>query len=165
MNNAAAGDIFLQSETILKGGLENLSAPFGLELGKTRLKDLEGTFVITRRQGEGFTGGPVLQVIPRYAEDEADDCIILAFDANNVLDATWFTYPSSSYKEVFSAMSREFDLIDTNSPIKGSNSALFYFTDGQIALHSPLFSQEMTIAYRTHLFDKARMAIAAETYE
>lgn len=164
MSNAAAGDI-LQDATFFKNGLEDLSTPFGLELGKTRLKDLEDRFVISCHQGEGYTGGPVVQVIQRYVDDSPSDCIILAFNAKNVLDAAWFTFPSSAYKDALSYMSREFQLVDTNNPIKGSDSALFYFNAGQIALHSPLFSQEMTIAYRTHEFDRARMSVAADTYE
>lgn len=164
MINVAAGEI-LPTEAFFKAGLEDLSTPFGLELGKTRLNDLEDNFVISCRQGEGYTGGPVVQVIQRYVRDAATDCIILAFDANNTLDAAWFTFPSEVYKEALACMSREFELVDTNSPIKGSDSALFYFKSGQIALHSPLFSQEMTIAYRTHSFDKARMEAAANSYE
>lgn len=146
-------------------GIGDLTKPFGLVLGKTRMKDLEEDFVITCTQGEGFTGGAVVQVIQRIAGDQISDCIMLAFNKEKILDAAWFTLPSADYDKALTDLSNSFQLIDTNSPIKGSNSALFYFSGGQIAVQSPLFSQEMTMTYRTHAFDKARMDAAAQSYE
>ncbi|ELQ8318133.1 hypothetical protein R2571_007056 [Pseudomonas aeruginosa] len=146
-------------------GIGDLTKPFGLVLGKTRMKDLEEDFVITSTQGEGFTGGAVVQVIQRITGDQISDCIILAFNKEKILDAAWFTLPSADYDKALTDLSNSFQLIDTNSPIKGSNSALFYFSGGQIAVQSPLFSQEMTMTYRTHAFDKARMDAAAQSYE
>ncbi|MDX1297828.1 MAG: hypothetical protein R3260_06240 [Pseudomonas sp.] len=142
-----------------------LVKPFGLQIGHTRLKDLEENFVVTCEQGRGFTSGPVVQVIPRYQEDLQVECVVLAFDEHNKLDAAWFTIESSQYETAIDTLRNAFDLVNTNDPIKGSRSALFAYKDGQIAVHAPLFSKEMTVGYRTERFNKARMDAAAEAFE
>lgn len=142
-----------------------LSKPFGLEIGRTKIRDLEEIFVITCEQGTSFTKGPVFQVIPRYIEEPEAECIVLAFDAAGTLDAAWFNLPSDQYQAAVQAMSEAFELLDNNNPIKGSESALFRFDAGQVAVNAPLFSKEMTVGYRTDKFNNARMAAAAETFE
>mgnify|MGYP003136612609 CR=1 FL=1 len=163
MKNAAS---CASAEPVLMGmSPRELSRPFGLELGKTQIRDLEEEFVITCNQGTGFTKGPVLQVIQRYVEEPEAECIVLAFDEKGLLDAAWFNLPADQFQVAAKAMTEAFELVDMNSPIKGSESALFKFCDCEVALHSPLFSKEMTVGYRTIKFNNARMASAAESYE
>lgn len=144
---------------------ECLSAPFGLKLGETSISDLEEEFVVTSEQGKGFTGGPVIQVIPRYEERPDIECIVLAFDKAKKLDAAWFTLNSDQYEDAFAQLHQRFELINTNDPIKGSRSGLFIFEACQISLHAPLFSKEMTLGYRTRKFSQARMNTVSEAYE
>lgn len=154
-----------QQVTLMGLTTEELIQPFGLVLGTTRIRDIEREFVITCEQGRGFTGGPVVQVISRYVESPATECTVLAFDDSGKLDAAFFTIPADQYEQAVSALSAVFELVDMNSPIKGSESALFKAPGVQVALHSPLFSKEMTIGYRTEKFNNARMANAADLYE
>ncbi len=144
---------------------EQLDAPFGLRLGRTTIEELEGEFVITCDQGMGFTGGRIVQVVPRYEEHSDIACMILAFDKSNVLDAAWFTLAADQYENAFNQLQSRFEFKNTNDPIKGSKSSLFVFEFGQITLHAPLFSKEMTLGYRTEKFNAARMASASEAYE
>jgi len=165
MNNAISNTSQPPEATLMGMSSEELCKPFGLELGKTRIRDLEEIFVITCEQGTGFTKGPVYQVIPRYIEEPEAECIVLAFDEKGKLDAAWFNLPSVQFRSAVQILSHRFELLDQNNPIKGSESALFKYADGQVALNAPLFSKEMTLGYRTEKFNNARMAAAADMYE
>jgi len=142
-----------------------LKMPFGLKLGHSTRRDVEKNFVVTEEQGKGFTDGPIVQVIRREQPVSGSDYVVLAFDEEGKLDAAWFTLDAEIFEEALQALDLAFELVNSNSPIKGSRSALYIYEDGEVSLNAPLFSHEMTLGYRTKKFNQARMAVAAQEFE
>jgi len=142
-----------------------LKMPFGLKLGHSTRRDVEKNFVVTEEQGKGFTDGPIVQVIGRERAVPGSEYVVLAFDEEGKLDAAWFTLDAEIFEEALQALDLAFELVNSNSPIKGSRSALYIYEDGEVSLNAPLFSHEMTLGYRTKKFNQARMAVAAQEFE
>ncbi|AHY45276.1 hypothetical protein [Stutzerimonas decontaminans] len=143
----------------------DLSLPLGLRVGQSTMKSILEDFIVTSEQGFSFTNGPVVEVISANDLYPEVQHILLAFDETNTLDAAWLTMDAAAYERMKAKLSQVLEVINTNDPIRGSKSVLFKLDDGQLELHAPLFSQEMTLGYSTKKFHLAKMSKTMLIYE
>ncbi|QCT95491.1 hypothetical protein FEV13_00670 (plasmid) [Stutzerimonas degradans] len=141
------------------------SAPLGMKLGQTSMKLAVEDFIVTGEHGNSFTNGPVLEVISAEGRFPEIQQILLAFDENQILDAAWLTMEAKRYEEMVALLSESMHAINTHEPIKGSRNVLFHYAGGQVEIHAPLFSQEMTIGYSSGKFHQAKMSKSSSIYE
>lgn len=144
---------------------DDLRQPLGLQIGLSTMKSILEDFIVTGEQGFSFTNGPVLEVISSNDLYPEVQHILLAFDDTSTLDAAWLTLDAAGFESVKARLSQSLEMINTNDPIRGSRSAVFKLAEGQLELHAPLFSQEMTLGYSSTKFHLAKMSKATLIYE
>jgi hypothetical protein len=145
---------------------DDLSLPLGLRVGQSTMKSILEDFIVTSEQGYSFTNGPVVEVISSNdLYPEVVQHILLAFDETSTLDAAWLTMDAADFERLKAKLSQALEVMNTNDPIRGSRSVLFKIDDGQLELHAPLFSQEMTLGYSTKKFHLAKMSKTTLIYE
>ncbi len=141
------------SETTDTNNPTSLTNIFGFPVLALRISKLKEHFVVTCEQGNGTTGGPVLQVSSKKSGmSEIVDRIVLAFDDAGKLDAAWLTFTAEAYGDLERQLSSVLaPSSNGHSPFNGKQ-AIFHNDDGEVRVSNALFSDETTLIFMTQKF-------------
>jgi len=128
-------------------------APFGLELDKTTMKDLESRYDILKKikRKDNVT---LIEISPRLLSLKGLQEASFFFDDRDVLQAVILTMNKSNFNEMYGILSEKYKLTEKNIPFVGDKFASFSQEDCSIFLEAPHLSFNLLVTYVTNTFFK-----------
>lgn len=128
-------------------------APFGLELDKATVKDLESKYDILRKT-KAKNNVTSIEISPRLLSLKGLQGASFFFDDRDVLQAVVLTMDKSSFDETYGILSGKYKLTEKNIPFVGDKSASFSQEDCSIFLEAPHLNFSLLVTYVTNTFFK-----------
>ncbi len=123
-------------------------APFGLELGKATLKDIEANHKIIERNDAVFDG-KTIKVDANLLGIKGLEVASFYVDKDGVVQATILTMDKDKFNDMLDVFSEKYKLVSKEIPFVGNKSVSFEDGGSIIIMNAPHLSFNMEIVYQT----------------
>lgn len=128
-------------------------SPFGLELNKATIKDLQSKYEIlniTRKP----TRETLISISPAVLDLRGLKASIFIFDQQNILQSVLLTMDKSHFNEMYKILSEKYKIDERLVPSAGDKYASFSYKDSFIKIVAPHLDFDLKIIYITKLYFK-----------
>jgi hypothetical protein len=136
-------------------------APFGLEIGKTTIKEMQAKYSASNIGENKYSGGEMYSIKPSQIEFDGLQEITTVFSKDGQLLAVLTTLPKNKFEYLYESMGKKYKLISKEIPFVGNKSAKYVNGNTEISLDAPHLSFEMTMNYISKDLQKAFEAQSA----
>ncbi|MEI8295084.1 MAG: hypothetical protein WCG04_00995 [Alphaproteobacteria bacterium] len=128
-------------------------APFGLELNKATMKDLESKYDILKKSKKK-DNVTFAAISPRLLALKDLKEASFVFDGRDVLQAVILKMGKYKFNEMYDILSEKYQLTRKDIPFIGDKVAYFSQDDSKIILEAPHMSFDLEVTYVTNAFLK-----------
>lgn len=122
-------------------------APFGLEIGKTTIKELKEKYKVTDAGENKFSGGKMYSIKPSQIDFEGLQGVTTIFSNDGKLLAVLTTLPKNKFDYLYDSLGKKYKLTAKEIPFVGNKSATYLDGNTEISLDAPHLSFEMSMNY------------------
>lgn len=122
-------------------------SPFGLELGKASIKDIEAKYKISSQKKTSF--GTLVTVQPKPLGLEGLTAAEFSCDDNGIIEAIFLKMKRERFDAMYNMLSEKYKSTTKNIPFVGNKMVEFEDGDSVISLISEHLSFEIDIEYIT----------------
>lgn len=122
-------------------------APFGLEIGKTTIKDLKERYTVTDSGENKYSGGKMYSIKPSQIDFEGLQNVSTIFSNDGKLLAVLTTLPKSKFDYLYDSLGKKYKLTAKEIPFVGNKSASYVDGNTEITIDAPHLSFDMSMNY------------------
>lgn len=126
-------------------------APFGFELNRSTISDVEKKYSITVKEKNYWEGNNYYINIKSVKLAGLRELLVICNDSD-VIQAVIITIDKDKFTEFFGLLSEKYQLLEKSTPSLGYRKAKFTADQSIIIMDSPYFSFYMSIIYITNDF-------------
>jgi hypothetical protein len=130
-------------------------APFGLEIGKTTIKEMKEKYKTTSAGQNKYSGGDMYSIDPSQIDFEGLQEVTTIFSKEGQLLAVLTQLPKDKFEYLYESMGKKYKLVSKEIPFVGNKSAKFINGNTEITLDAPHLSFEMKMNYISKDLQKA----------
>lgn len=122
-------------------------APFGLEIGKTTVKEMTSKYGVTPNGVNKYSNGPMFKINVAELNFSGLKEATAIFSTDGVLLAILTTLPKSKFDYLLDALDDKYKLVSKKIPFVGNKKAKLIDGNTEITLSAPHMSFDMEMNY------------------
>ena len=122
-------------------------APFGLEIGKSTIKDVKAKYGVQKTGINRYSNGEMYDLDVSDINFDGLQKVTVIFSTEGKLLAVLTTLPKNKFDYILSGLSNKYQLVSKNIPFVGNKSAKLIDGNTEITLDAPHLSFQMNMNY------------------